>query len=167
MTNTTPPPTPPAPAPAPAWESYTPAPSGPETTIDQPFYGASFWTAFTRYWTKYATFSGRASRSEFWWADLGNGIIFLVLYLGLLTPGIVIAANGGSPALLIIGGILVGLFGLAVIIPSYALLWRRLHDANLAGPLALLTLVPSLGGLWGIAIGFLPPKRDGERFDAR
>lgn len=154
-----------APPPPQGMPSYRPGVSGPDTALDQPYYGISFWPGIKRYWQKYATFTGRASRSEFWWAYLGNGIIFLVLYLALLIPGIVISGNGGSAALMVIGSILVGLFGLAVIIPTFAILWRRLHDTNLAGPFALLTLVPSLGGIWGLVTGFLPPNPVGARFD--
>src|SRR6185312_8282818 len=48
--------------------------------LDQPLYGASFGQAIKRFFTKYATFSGRASRSEYWWVQLFNFIIVAVLY---------------------------------------------------------------------------------------
>ena len=32
--------------------------------LSAPYYGASLGIAFSRFWRKYATFSGRASRSE-------------------------------------------------------------------------------------------------------
>ncbi len=157
---------------------FAPQASDASTPLDQPYYGISFWPGYTRFWRKYATFSGRASKSEFWWAYLGNGIIGAVLGV-LYIIGVAVAAgsasvddsgslNAGTGAgigFLIFAGILWAVFGLAVIVPTFAILWRRLHDANLVGPLALLTLVPSVGGLWGLAIGFLPTSPAGARFD--
>lgn len=162
----TPPPGAPG-GPAYGYGPYTPPKSGPETPLDQPYYGASFPIGVKRYWQKYATFTGRSSRSEFWWAYLANAIVILILEFALIIPGGAIAGNGGSGALIVVGIVLISLFVLAQIVPTYAILWRRLHDANVAGPFALLTLVPSLGGIWGLVIGFLPPNPLGSRFDAR
>ena len=43
-------------------------PSTPPAPLDLPQYGATFGQAIARFWGKYTTFSGRASRSEYWWA---------------------------------------------------------------------------------------------------
>ena len=56
---------------------------------DRPLYGAGFGQAVRRFWSKYATFSGRASRSEFWWWQLANLLVAVVLAV------IVIAVHGG------------------------------------------------------------------------
>lgn len=162
--------------PVPPYPGYGyPLPPDPSTPLEQPYYGIGFIAGWKRYWKKYATFTGRASRSEFWWACLGNVIIGLAIYVLLGVPAFIVgvtAPDGDSfpPAaavLLVIFGILFLLWGLASIVPSWALLWRRLHDANLAGPLALLVLVPSLGGIWSLVIGFLPSSPLGARFDDR
>ena len=62
-----------------------------EPPINMPWYGIDFVNAIKRFFTKYATFSGRASRGEFWWVMLflfpidgvnfveGNDVSFLQL----------------------------------------------------------------------------------------
>ncbi|PJI51695.1 hypothetical protein CTI14_55230, partial [Methylobacterium radiotolerans] len=44
-----------------------------------PWYGIPFPKALERVLHKYATFSGRASRAEFWWWTLLNTIVFVLL----------------------------------------------------------------------------------------
>lgn len=92
--------------------------SKPEPPLDQPWYEADFMGAFKRFWKKYATFSGRASRAEFWWAYLANFLVAIIL--GLL-------------CLVFIGLVLLPLYALAIIIPNLAIAVRRLHDSNLPG----------------------------------
>ncbi len=75
--------------------------------------------------TKYATFDGRASRSEYWW-------FFLFLMLGSLAT----AAIGDKLSLL---------FSLATIVPSLAAAARRLHDTNRSGWWQLIALIPLAG----------------------
>ena len=85
--------------------------------------------------SKYATFTGRASRSEFWWWCL---VVFLV--------GLVLGAVEGS----MFGngyGILSGIFSLAVLLPNLAVGARRLHDGDRTGWWLLLLLIPILGFL--------------------
>jgi uncharacterized membrane protein YhaH (DUF805 family) len=111
--------------------------------LDWPHYGIGFLPAFKRAFQKYATFTGRASRSEFWWWVLANAVIGSVLYvlmlvLGLSTadrPGQVIGP-GGWPFL-----ILLMLWVLATIVPNIAITVRRLHDAGYSGWFYLFNLV--------------------------
>lgn len=74
---------------------------------------------------KYADFSGRASRSEYWW---------FVLFILLVS----MAASVISPKLS-------ALFSLATLLPSIAAATRRLHDTNRTGWWQLLVLVPLVG----------------------
>jgi len=46
---------------------------------DRPVYGASPWQSVVLFWTQYLTFTGRASRSEFWWWTLASAAVSLVL----------------------------------------------------------------------------------------
>ena len=97
--------------------------------------------------SKYATFTGRASRSEYWYFTLFNIIASAVL-IGLST--IIGAAAGGSDGA--IGGLLVGyalyfIYFLAVLLPTLAVTVRRLHDTNNSGWLILIGLVPCIGNV--------------------
>jgi uncharacterized membrane protein YhaH (DUF805 family) len=89
-------------------------------------FGESIQTCFS----KYATFEGRATRSEFWW---------FVLFTFLASA----AASIVSPTVS-------GLFSLAVLLPSLAVGARRLHDTDRTGWFLLLDLVPIIG--WIILI---------------
>jgi uncharacterized membrane protein YhaH (DUF805 family) len=82
---------------------------------------------------KYAVFSGRARRTEFWMFFLINIIIQVVLaFIDWLL---------GSP------GVLYGLYGLAVLIPYLAVAVRRLHDTNRSGWWVLIVLIPVIGSI--------------------
>jgi len=78
---------------------------------------------------KYATFSGRASRSEYWWFQLFYWI--LVTTVGL--PSIIIAAVFKAAEIFFFICILVGLLSLATMVPIVALQVRRFHDRNMSG----------------------------------
>jgi uncharacterized membrane protein YhaH (DUF805 family) len=142
----------------------------PTPMIDAPLYGATLPQAFTRFWTRYATFTGRASRSEYWWFALANALIVIVLAVlgGILgSIGATTDAAGRAqpgPGFVPVG-ILILLYGLAIIVPSIALHVRRLHDANLAGWFVLFGLIPSLGGLILLVFAVLPSNPVGARFD--
>jgi uncharacterized membrane protein YhaH (DUF805 family) len=126
------------------------------TVIDQtlatPLRGATFGQAFSRFWSKYATFSGRASASEFWWAQL-----FVVV------PSLV--ASGFISASPMISG-LATLWTLATFIPSLAVTWRRLHDANRSGGNWFFSLIPVVGWIILLVRVLGAPNPAGERFDA-
>jgi uncharacterized membrane protein YhaH (DUF805 family) len=90
---------------------------------------------------KYADFNGRARRTEYWMFQLFNVLIcFAALILGL----ILMKASAG---LGIFFYVLLGLYGLAVLLPNLAVTVRRLHDSSKSGWLILVCLVPFVGGL--------------------
>jgi uncharacterized membrane protein YhaH (DUF805 family) len=142
-----------------------------------PLYGASFGQAVKRFFKNYAKFSGRASRSEYWWATLFVALVQLIPYALLIIGVIMIIVeastdpygfagpSGGSIALTAIGGSLMGLFWLAIIVPTIAMSWRRLHDAGFAGPFYLLSLT-YVGGIVVFVMTLMPPKPEGQRYDA-
>jgi len=79
---------------------------------------------------KYAVFSGRARRQEYWMFFLFNFIITSMLW--------VVGRFVGSQ---IIGM----LYDLAVLIPSIAVLVRRLHDTGRSGWWWFIALIPLIG----------------------
>jgi uncharacterized membrane protein YhaH (DUF805 family) len=104
-------------------------------------FGESIRTCFT----KYATFDGRASRSEFWW-------FFLFTFLA-------------SAAASLIGDTVSGLVSLATLLPSLAVGARRLHDTNRSAWYLLLWLVPLVG--WIILIVWaIQEAREPNRFSS-
>jgi uncharacterized membrane protein YhaH (DUF805 family) len=71
---------------------------------------------------KYAVFSGRSRRKEYWYYVLFVTIISIVL---TMIDGLLGTYNGSTGA-----GLLSTIFGLAVLIPSIAVSVRRLHDID-------------------------------------
>jgi len=109
---------------------------------------------------KYASFSGRASRNEFWWfaiASLGLAIIIEWLDVALL-----------GDALLIIGPFsfapLLHPYLLALLLPLSAVFVRRLHDTGLSG-----IVIPfSLPVIWALSALDTPPMDPShDRMDFR
>ncbi|PWG65977.1 DUF805 domain-containing protein [Bifidobacterium callitrichidarum] len=94
-------------------------PAGP-VPLDQPYYGCPFPEAFLRFWKKYIVFSGRASRSEYWWWTLAASAVNIVL-------NILSEATDDKLAFL------ATLWALATLIPGIALAVRRLHDIDKPG----------------------------------
>jgi uncharacterized membrane protein YhaH (DUF805 family) len=127
-----------------------------------PLYGATFGQAVSRFYGSYARFSGRASRSEFWWVMLALTVV------AVLCGALVGAAEAaGALELELIAMVIMVLFLLGCAIPGWALLVRRLHDANLSGWMSLLAVLPYVGLVIQIVFGLLPSKQLGERFDRR
>lgn len=84
----------------------------------------------------YANFNGRARRKELWMFILFNMLISLALQIvvGMISP----------EAMLVV----VGLYTLAVLVPSIAVAVRRLHDIGKSGWWYFIALVPLIGGIW-------------------
>lgn len=132
------------PAGAPMWQQAGPtmgaAPDTMVPPLNKPYYGCPPQEAVTRFFRKYVVFSGRASRSEFWWAILGYVIVSVVLsWLGEMSR------NGLDW--------LSSLWSLATFLPMLAVLVRRLHDSNRSGWWAALPSGLSFAGLFLVLIG--------------
>lgn len=122
---------------------------------------------------RYAEFSGRSRRMEYWSFALLNFIVYLVLvaimmaggfsleqFAAMQTPGAQLEPPG---TLFYVGAGLLGIYALAIFIPNIAVTIRRLHDRNMSGWFLLLFIVlsaiPLVGMLVGIAwlvLMFLP-----------
>ena len=153
--------------------AYAAAPgSTPYTGQIEPDLG--LWGYFVRAYTaKFASFSGRARRKEYWGVALFNAIIWVVLY-GIMFAGFaslgtgayvdvqnLMAAMGQSPIILVSGGLMI-LWGLISILPGIGLMVRRIHDLGQTGwivaGLIVLSIIPYIGFLGSIAllvIGFI------------
>ena len=86
---------------------------------------------------KYAVFSGRARRKEFWYFSLVSFIIVLVLT--------VLDNQLGSFHRATDLGLFVSLYYLAVLIPNIAVTVRRVHDIGRSGWWLLIVFIPIVG----------------------
>lgn len=94
---------------------------------------------------EYAVFSGRASRSEYWYWVLFTFLVSSVIELF----GIIFTA-GSSPAVWV--SVLSGIFALGVLVPGLAVAVRRMHDIGKGGGWIFITLVPLIGWIWFIVL---------------
>lgn len=111
-----------------------------------------FQTAVRTCFQKYATISGRARRSEYWW-------FVLFSLIGNLILGIVDAILFGDAQ------VLSAIFSLAILLPSICVAGRRLHDTGRSAWWLLLMLIPLIGFLvllfWFIQKGTDGPNEYG------
>lgn len=147
--------------------------TSPSPSLAEPMYGASFGQAISRFFRKYGTFSGRASRSEYWWWQLATTLVYAILAILALVIGFATGEMNPagdvfylSPAFGI-GITLIAIWALATLVPQIAVVVRRLHDADLSGWLVLLRLVPSVGDIILLVLTVLPSNPAGARFDKR
>ena len=85
----------------------------------------------------YATFSGRARRKEYWMFFLISALISIVLtLLDILL---------GTYSVEYEAGLFSGLYSLLILLPSIAVVVRRLHDTDRSGWWILISLIPLIG----------------------
>jgi uncharacterized membrane protein YhaH (DUF805 family) len=132
---------------------------------------------------RYAEFSGRSRRSEYWWFVVMTSVVALVL-VGLMMAGgfsatRLASGDAASPELVAqslgpvfyIGAGLLGLGALAIIVPSIAVAVRRLHDRDMSGwwylGVIVAGFIPIVGFIANIAfvvLMFLPGTPGPNRF---
>lgn len=89
---------------------------------------------------KYAVFSGRARRKEYWMYVL-FGVLFSVVAI-ILDNVLGLASEESGYGLIYV------IYGLATMIPGLAVSVRRLHDTGKSGWYFLVSLIPLIGGIW-------------------
>jgi len=103
----------------------------------------SFGESIGRFYKNYVNFSGRATRSEYWWVLLFQ----VTVYVALVITFIMLAGNDiyndsddipASAWLLMLSGLV---FALLNILPNWALGARRFHDLGQTGWLVLVFAV--------------------------
>lgn len=118
-------------------------------------------SAYKKFWTRYADFSGRSSRSDYWWVVLCNFLITLpfsliaffgfliplfseIYYAGLYDyePDLSGAMAGAGLAVFIM--FLLAIYGLATIVPHLAITVRRLRDAGFHWAFIFLGVGPTI-----------------------
>ena len=118
-------------------------------------------SAYKKFWTRYADFSGRSSRSDYWWVVLCNFLITLpfsliaffgfliplfseIYYAGLYDyePDLSGAMAGAGLAVFIM--FLLAIYELATIVPYLAITVRRLRDAGFHWSFIFLGVGPTI-----------------------
>ena len=88
---------------------------------------------------KYAEFSGRARRAEYWYFVL----FYLLIYIGVTIIDRILGTYSSTAGV----GLLQTLFSLSVLIPSIAVGIRRLHDTDRSGWWLLIAFIPLIGAI--------------------
>lgn len=92
----------------------------------------------------FATFKGRATRTQYWMFIL----IYFLIYLGLAAVDAVLDTV-----------LFASIFSLIMLIPSISYAARRLHDTGRSGWWQLIALIPLIGAI--VLIVFLAQKSQG------
>lgn len=100
----------------------------------------SFGDAIKNFFTKYVTFSGRARRSEFWFAVLFTTLVSAAI--GIIWPGTVQYVDGMPVQQ---SSMMSNLWSLAILLPSLSITWRRLHDIGRKGTYFFFVFIPIAG----------------------
>jgi len=90
-------------------------------------------------WKRFADFTGRSRRKEYWMFTLFQILICFVLYI----PALLLMENNRAIAVFL--AMVYCLYSLAAFIPGLAVSVRRLHDTGKSGWFLLLAIIPLVG----------------------
>lgn len=111
-----------------------------------------FGEAISSCFRQFATFRGRARRSEYWFFYLFSLICSAVA--GAIDRMLFTGEDG------VTNRIVGGLVSLVLVIPSLAVAWRRMHDIGRSGLWYLINLIPVVG--WIIFIVWAAQDSHGD-----
>lgn len=114
-------------------------------------------------WSQYASFKGRARRSEYWWWALFSTLVIYgpFIILGLLTDGQGIEAF--PVAVQVVLSLIFMIILIGLLIPGLAVTVRRLHDSDRSGWLYLINFIPYVGWIVVFIFMLLPGTRGPNR----
>ena len=93
---------------------------------------------------KYADFSGRAPRAEYWWFYL---LFLITMIIAIILDSLLgTRLEGGLP------GWITAIVDLAFLLPMLAASVRRLHDTNKSAWWLLIIVIPLIGGIWMLVL---------------
>ena len=121
--------------------------------------------AYKNFFKNYAEFTGRSTRSDYWWVWLGNFILsipFWIIYFYTVFLSVVMDSVGEtlSDTTSIFLGLVVifyVIFFLAILVPTLALSVRRLRDAGFHWAFIFLRFAP-MGGIALLILHAMPTK---------
>ena len=114
--------------------------------------------AYKNFFKGYVDFTGRSTRSEYWWIWLTNMILLVPFYSVYFKA---LANPRNETALMALGGIAIiyMIFGLALMLPMLALTVRRLRDAGFHWALIFVIFIPMVGPLALLVLLAMPKKQ--------
>jgi uncharacterized membrane protein YhaH (DUF805 family) len=107
---------------------------------------------------RYADFSGRSRRLEYWMFQL----FYFIVITALVALAFLLGDGQNDPS--IVPLLLLGLFILGTIVPAIAVQVRRFHDQDRSGLFVFLNFIPYAGGLIVFIFMVLPGTRGSNRF---
>ena len=124
--------------------------------------------AYKNFFKNYAEFTGRSTRSDYWWVWLGNLILsipfwiiyFYIVYLSTVMDSVSDSASEATFMVLGLVVIIYAIFYLAILVPTLALSVRRLRDAGFHWAFIFLRFAP-MGGI-ALLILFAMPTKETE-----
>lgn len=111
----------------------------------------TFTQSISTCFSKYCTFTGRASRSEYWWWFVFTFIIGLIFGI---PSGIKLAHSGAASGLPIISYIVAAI----LFLPNLGVSFRRLHDTGRSGWWWLISFIPVVGSIVLVIFYCLPSQ---------
>ena len=100
----------------------------------------------------YSNFNGRAQRKEYWMFYLFYLIFMIIAAIADNILGSTFTIGEGDYAVNMGYGWIYLLFGIGLLIPSFAVGVRRLHDIGKSGWWFLIILIPLAGGIWFLVL---------------
>lgn len=120
----------------------------------------SFGESVRTVYSRYAAFDGRATRSEYWWFQLFTLLVALCVYG--IAIGFALATRSYAGIFVAVVGL--AIFGLISLIPSWAVLVRRLHDTDRSGWWLLIVFLPWIGAIILLVFLVMPSTEGFNRF---
>ena len=122
--------------------------------------------AYKKFWKGYVDFEGRSTRSDYWFNVLAQCLVsllfgfLLILIMILGGDSATYTSNAYSFQMILIYIVLsaFGIYMLALLIPSIAIMVRRLRDAGYHWAYMFLLLIPYLGGFVIFILTLQPTK---------
>ena len=122
--------------------------------------------AYKKFWKGYVDFTGRSTRSDYWFNVLAQCLVYLLFSFLLI---LIMILGGDSSTytsdpysfqmiLVYIVLLGIGVYALASLVPSIAIIVRRLRDAGYHWALIFLSLIPYLGGFIIFILTLQPTK---------
>ena len=103
--------------------------------------------AYKKFWKGYVDFTGRSTRSDYWFAYLAHVLIFFAYYLLDAVFERMVSATGSMDVFTISVILLLIFFayGIATVLPGLAITVRRLRDAGYNWPYIFIPLITFVG----------------------